>query len=37
MSGWIAADVDGTLANYDGRVDGRLGAPIPAMVERVKL
>jgi hypothetical protein len=36
MSGWVAVDFDGTLAHYDGWVDGGLGAPIPAMVERVK-
>lgn len=34
--GWIGVDFDGTLAKYDGWQDGKLGAPVPAMVERVK-
>jgi hypothetical protein len=34
--GWIGVDLDGTLAMYDGWKDGAIGAPIPAMVERVK-
>jgi hypothetical protein len=35
--GWIGVDLDGTLAIYD-RWEGvsSIGAPIPAMVERVK-
>lgn len=39
---WIGVDLDRTLAHYDGwNFDpetglGRIGAPIPAMVERVK-
>ena len=34
--GWIGVDFDGTLAVY-GRWDGgKVGAPIPRMVERVK-
>jgi hypothetical protein len=39
---WIGVDLDRTLAHYDGwKRDpetgiGRIGAPIPAMVERVK-
>ncbi len=34
---WIGVDLDGTLAEYNGWVgDGHIGAPIPAMVERVK-
>ena len=37
MSVWIGVDLDGTLAEYYGwPVDGSIGAPIPAMVERVK-
>jgi hypothetical protein len=33
---WIGVDLDGTLAYYDGWDGGRIGAPVPAMVERVK-
>ena len=36
MSGWIGVDLDGTLAEYQRWVDGSIGAPIPAMVERVR-
>lgn len=37
MNGWIAVDLDGTLAHYDGwKGPEHIGAPIPAMVERVK-
>ncbi len=37
MSGWVAVDLDATLAEYHGwPADGSIGAPIPAMVERVK-
>lgn len=37
MSGWIGVDLDGTLAHYDGWVGSAvIGAPIPAMVERVR-
>lgn len=37
MNGWIAVDLDGTLAHYDGwKGAGHIGAPIPAMMERVK-
>lgn len=37
MSGWIGVDLDGTLAHYDTwRGPTHVGAPIPAMVERVK-
>jgi hypothetical protein len=37
VSGWIAVDFDGTLAEYHGwKGENDLGAPIPAMVERVK-
>jgi hypothetical protein len=37
MDGWIGVDLDGTLAEYD-RWEGptTIGAPIPAMVDRVK-
>lgn len=35
--GWIGVDLDGTLAIYDGwQGPLYIGAPIPAMVERVK-
>lgn len=35
--GWIGVDLDGTLAHYDGwKGPEHIGAPIPAMVERVK-
>lgn len=35
--GWIAVDLDGTLAHYDGwRGALHIGAPIGPMVERVK-
>lgn len=34
---WIGVDLDGTLAHYDGwKGIEHIGAPIPAMVERVK-
>lgn len=37
MSTWIGVDLDGTLAHYDGwRGPEHIGAPVPAMVERVK-
>ena len=37
MSGWIAVDLDGTLAEYDTwRGEQHIGAPIPKMVRRVK-
>lgn len=36
-SGWIGVDLDGTLAHYDGwKGETHIGAPIPAMVKRVK-
>ena len=35
-SGWIGVDFDGTLAEYHGWDNGKIGAPIPMMVERVK-
>jgi hypothetical protein len=35
--GWIGVDLDGTLATYDGwHGETHIGAPVPAMVERVK-
>ena len=35
--GWIGVDLDGTLAEYHGWVDGgKIGKPIPKMVARVK-
>lgn len=34
--GWIGVDLDGTLTEYNGWNGGKLGAPIPRMVERVK-
>lgn len=35
--GWIGVDLDGTLAEYFGWLDGGgIGAPIPAMVNRVR-
>jgi hypothetical protein len=37
MNGWIGVDLDGTLAEYDHwRGEDHIGAPVPAMVERVK-
>lgn len=37
MSGWIGVDLDGTLAEYGGwKGPEHIGAPVPAMVERVK-
>lgn len=36
---WIGVDLDGTLAvsiNMEDRLDGKIGDPIPSMVERVK-
>jgi hypothetical protein len=35
-SGWIGVDLDGTLAVYHGWLGGNIGAPVPAMVDRVK-
>ena len=35
--GWIGVDLDGVLAHYTTwYADGRIGAPVPAMLERVK-
>lgn len=36
QSGWIGVDLDGTLAEYHGWNNGLIGAPVPAMVKRVK-
>ena len=37
MSGWIGVDLDGTLAEYGGwQGPDHIGAPVPAMVERVR-
>lgn len=36
ISGWIGVDLDGTLAEYHGWNGGAIGAPIPAMLARVK-
>jgi hypothetical protein len=35
--GWIGVDLDGTLARHDGKQSKRIGEPISAMVERVKI
>lgn len=36
-SGWIGVDLDGTMAHYEGwKGADHIGAPIPAMVARVK-
>lgn len=34
--GWIGVDLDGTLAHYASWDGGKVGPPIPLMVERVK-
>lgn len=37
MGGWIGVDLDGTLAHYEVfKGASIIGAPVPAMVERVK-
>lgn len=37
MKGWIAVDLDGTLAVYDGWVDAEhIGEPVPMMLFRVR-
>jgi hypothetical protein len=33
---WIGVDLDGTLAEYYGWGDGKIGKPIPEMMKRVK-
>jgi hypothetical protein len=36
--GWIGVDLDGTLAEYHGWIDGgQIGIAIPTMVKRVKM
>lgn len=34
--GWIGVDLDGTLAEYHGWDEGKIGKPIPLMKERVE-
>jgi hypothetical protein len=34
--GWIGVDLDGTLAHYESWNRGEIGAPVSAMVQRVK-
>lgn len=34
--GWIGVDLDGTLAEYHGWSEGKIGKPIPVMINRVK-
>ena len=36
VKGWIGIDLDGTLAEYHGWNNGKIGEPIQLMVERVK-
>lgn len=36
LNGWIGVDLDSTLAEYHGWDGGKIGKPIPAMLERVK-
>lgn len=36
MGKWIGVDLDGTLAKYSGQIDGPIGKPVPAMLNRVK-
>lgn len=36
MSGWIAVDLDGTLAHYQGWANGEVGEPIELMAARVR-
>ncbi len=36
MAGWIAVDMDGTLAEWTGTIH-KIGPPIPRMVERVRV
>jgi len=33
---WVGVDLDATLAFYEGWIPNHIGAPIPAMVDRVK-
>lgn len=34
--GWIGVDLDGTMAHYEGWNGGRIGLPVPEMIDRVK-
>jgi hypothetical protein len=34
--GWIGVDLDGTLAEYLGWGDGKIGKPVPKMMNRVR-
>ncbi len=34
--GWYGVDLDATLAEYHGYTEGKIGKPIPKMLERVK-
>lgn len=36
MKGWVAVDLDGTLAHYSDWNDGEVGEPIEPMLARVK-
>ena len=36
VSGWIGVDLDATLAEYHGWNDGKIGNPIPRMVQKVQ-
>lgn len=37
LTPWVGVDLDGTLAHYEGWVNGgEIGAPVPRMVARVK-
>ncbi len=36
-NGWIGVDLDGTLAEYHGWDGGKIGKPVPRMLERVKM
>lgn len=35
--GWLGVDLDGTLAEYHGWDGGKIGDPIPEMLERLKV
>lgn len=36
QDGWVGIDLDGTLAKYAGWNGGKIGEPVPAMVELAK-
>lgn len=36
MNGWVAVNIDGTLAHYDGWNNGYIGPPIQSMVKRIR-